>query len=119
MACLDRERAGLCPRGGETAIDDFSVGHNLPIPVAARTVPGDPIRKCAFPSHDAEARPRAAVGLYSPKDAARRQTSAALRQGVALRLPKRAWRTIKWRDGAAEQLSSRFAIDQRPRKKAC
>jgi hypothetical protein len=38
---------------------------------------------------------------------------------VALRLPKRAWRTIKWRDGAAEQLSSRFAIDQRPRKKVC
>src|SRR5262249_53013480 len=52
-------------------------------------------------------------------DAARRQTSAALRQGVALRLPRRAWRTIKWRHGAAEQLSSRFAIDQRPRKKAC
>jgi hypothetical protein len=42
MGChnLDSERAGLCPRGGETAIDDFSVGHNLPIPVASRTVPG-------------------------------------------------------------------------------
>src|SRR5262249_28685007 len=54
MGChnLDSERAGLCPRGGETAIDDFSVGHNLPIPVAGRTVPGDPIRKCAFLSHD-------------------------------------------------------------------
>jgi len=52
---LDSERAGLCPRGGETAIDDFSVGNNLPIPVAGQTVPGDPIRKCAFLSHDAEA----------------------------------------------------------------
>src|SRR5262245_944681 len=68
MGChnLDSVRAGLCPRGGEAAIDDFSVGHNLPIP-ARRTVPGDTIRKCAFLSHHAEAWPRAAVGLYSPK----------------------------------------------------
>jgi SRSO17 transposase len=28
---------------------------------------------------------------------------------LALGLPKRAWRTIKWREGAAEPLSSRFA----------
>ena len=28
---------------------------------------------------------------------------------LALCLPKRAWRTIKWREGAAERLSSRFA----------
>ncbi len=28
---------------------------------------------------------------------------------LALRLPKRAWRTIKWREGTAEWLSSRFA----------
>ena len=28
---------------------------------------------------------------------------------VALGLPKRAWRTVKWREGSAEQLSSRFA----------
>ena len=28
---------------------------------------------------------------------------------LALGLPKRAWRTIKWREGAAERLSSRFA----------
>jgi hypothetical protein len=58
MGChnLDSEHAGLCPRGGETAIDDFSVGHNFPIPVAGRTVPGDPIRKCAFLSHDDESR---------------------------------------------------------------
>jgi len=28
---------------------------------------------------------------------------------LALGLPKRAWRTIKWREGTAEQLSSRFA----------
>jgi SRSO17 transposase len=28
---------------------------------------------------------------------------------LALSLPKRAWRTIKWREGAAEWLSSRFA----------
>jgi SRSO17 transposase len=26
-----------------------------------------------------------------------------------LKLPKRAWRTIKWREGSAEMLSSRFA----------
>src|SRR5262245_52226552 len=66
MGChnLDSERAGLCPRGGETAIDDFSVGHNLPIPVAGRTVPGDPIRKCAFLSHDDESR---RSGLILPK----------------------------------------------------
>jgi SRSO17 transposase len=28
---------------------------------------------------------------------------------LALKLPKRAWRTIKWREGSAEMLSSRFA----------
>jgi SRSO17 transposase len=28
---------------------------------------------------------------------------------LALALPKRAWRTIKWREGAADRLSSRFA----------
>jgi len=28
---------------------------------------------------------------------------------LALNLPKRAWRTIKWREGSAEMLSSRFA----------
>jgi SRSO17 transposase len=28
---------------------------------------------------------------------------------VALSLPKRAWRTVKWREGTADQLSSRFA----------
>src|SRR6476659_5228601 len=28
---------------------------------------------------------------------------------LALCLPKRVWRTIKWREGAAERLSSRFA----------
>jgi SRSO17 transposase len=28
---------------------------------------------------------------------------------LALELPKRAWRTIKWREGTAERLSSRFA----------
>src|SRR5207245_10314547 len=28
---------------------------------------------------------------------------------LALGLPKRAWRTIQWREGTAEQLSSRFA----------
>jgi SRSO17 transposase len=28
---------------------------------------------------------------------------------LALGLPKRAWRTVKWREGAAEHLSSRFA----------
>lgn len=28
---------------------------------------------------------------------------------LALELPKRAWRTIKWREGSAEMLSSRFA----------
>ena len=41
--------AGLCLRGGETAIDVFSIGDNLPVPVASRTVPGDPIRKRVFP----------------------------------------------------------------------
>jgi len=30
-------------------------------------------------------------------------------QQLALELPKRAWRTIKWREGTAEWLSSRFA----------
>ena len=30
-------------------------------------------------------------------------------QQLALELPKRAWRTIKWREGTAERLSSRFA----------
>jgi len=31
---------------------------------------------------------------------------------LALGLPKRAWRTIKWREGAAERLSSRFARER-------
>src|SRR5262245_27817237 len=63
MGChkLDSESAGLCPRGGEAAIDDFSVGHNFPIPVAGRTVPRDPIRKCAFLSHDDESRRRGLI----------------------------------------------------------
>lgn len=30
-------------------------------------------------------------------------------RALALGLPKRAWRTIEWREGSAEQLSSRFA----------
>jgi hypothetical protein len=28
---------------------------------------------------------------------------------LALRLPKHAWRTITWREGSAEKLTSRFA----------
>ncbi len=39
-----------------------------------------------------------------------RQASTDLGQGAcALDLPKRAWRTIEWREGTAEWLSSRFA----------
>jgi hypothetical protein len=45
-------RAGLCARGCETAVNDCSVGENLPVPVASRTVPADPITKCGFLSHD-------------------------------------------------------------------
>jgi hypothetical protein len=72
-------RAGLCPRGGETAIDGFSIGDNLPVPVASRTVPGDPIRKRVFLSHDTRARlvsepptpeglmPLPVTGEYTPK----------------------------------------------------
>jgi hypothetical protein len=46
-------RASFCPRGGETAVDGFSVGDNLPVPVINRTFAGDPIRKRVFLSHDA------------------------------------------------------------------
>ena len=28
---------------------------------------------------------------------------------LALRLPKRAWRTVTWREGSVDRLSSRFA----------
>ena len=35
---------------------------------------------------------------------------------LALGLPKRAWRTIKWREGSAEWLSSRFAARARSRR---
>jgi hypothetical protein len=42
---LEGLRAGLCARAGETALNDLSVEDNLPVPVASRTVPGDPIRK--------------------------------------------------------------------------
>jgi hypothetical protein len=59
-----RASARACALVAATAIDDFSVGHNLPIPVAGRTFPGDPIRKCAFLSHDDESR---RVGLYPLK----------------------------------------------------
>jgi hypothetical protein len=58
-------RAGLGPRGGETAIDDFSVGDNLPVPVASRTVPGDPIRKRVFRNHDARLKNQAGARLVS------------------------------------------------------
>ncbi|HEY4691143.1 MAG TPA: IS701 family transposase [Anaerolineae bacterium] len=40
------------------------------------------------------------------RDATHRPTSV---KELALALPKRAWRTIKWREGAADWLSSRFA----------
>jgi hypothetical protein len=63
---LDSVQSGLCPRGGEAAINDFSVGHNLPIP-ARRTVPGDSIRKCAFLSHHAEDLASCRSGLILPK----------------------------------------------------
>ena len=59
---LEGLRAGLCTREGKTAIDDFSVGDNLPVPVASRTVPGDPIRKRVFRNHDAKSSGRA-IGL--------------------------------------------------------
>jgi hypothetical protein len=48
MPQLSGPARGLCLRGGETATDDFSIGDNLPVPVASRTVPGDPIRKRVF-----------------------------------------------------------------------
>jgi hypothetical protein len=44
--------AGLCLRGGETALDDFLVGDNPPVPVASRTVLANPVRKRVFWSHD-------------------------------------------------------------------
>jgi SRSO17 transposase len=40
------------------------------------------------------------------RDAAHRPVSV---KALALALPKRAWRTISWREGTAERLSSRFA----------
>ncbi len=40
------------------------------------------------------------------RDATHQPASA---KDLALGLPKRAWRTIEWREGAAERLSSRFA----------
>jgi len=50
------------------------------------------------------------------RDGAIRMTAEAL----ALALPKRAWRTITWREGAAEPLRSRFArIRARARGEGC
>lgn len=50
------------------------------------------------------------------KDDAARMTAEAL----ALALPKRAWRTITWREGAAEPLRSRFArLRVRARGEGC
>jgi SRSO17 transposase len=40
------------------------------------------------------------------RDAKHQPTSV---KELALRLPKRAWRTVQWREGAAEPLASRFA----------
>jgi SRSO17 transposase len=40
------------------------------------------------------------------RDAKHRPTSV---KDIALGLPRRAWRTIEWREGSAERLSSRFA----------
>ena len=40
------------------------------------------------------------------RDAKHRPVSV---KNLALGLPKRAWRTIEWREGSAERLSSRFA----------
>ena len=42
-------------------------------------------------------------------DAPRRQARPVSVKELALGLPKRAWRTITWREGSAERLSSRFA----------
>jgi SRSO17 transposase len=41
------------------------------------------------------------------RDAKHRPSSV---KALALDLPKRAWRTIEWREGTAERLSSRFAL---------
>jgi hypothetical protein len=64
MRCgnLQGLRASLGTRGGETALDDFSVGDNLPVPVTSQTVPGDPIRKRVFRNHDAKSS-GSAIGL--------------------------------------------------------
>jgi hypothetical protein len=59
---LEGLRAGLCARAGETALNDLSIGDNLPVPVASRTVPGDPIRKRVFRNHDAKSS-GSAIGL--------------------------------------------------------
>ena len=43
------------------------------------------------------------------RGAPRRATSWSRPKKLALGLPKQAWRTIKWREGSADWLSSRFA----------
>jgi len=45
----------------------------------------------------------------APKKGHRRAPAAISAKEVALRLPAKAWRTIEWREGTNEPLSSRFA----------
>jgi hypothetical protein len=45
----------------------------------------------------------------APKKGHRRASDAISAKQVALRLPAKAWRTIEWREGTNERLSSRFA----------
>jgi SRSO17 transposase len=45
----------------------------------------------------------------APKKGHRRAPDAISAKEVALRLPAKAWRTIEWREGTNERLSSRFA----------
>ena len=45
----------------------------------------------------------------APKKGHRRAADAVSAKQVALRLPAKAWRTIEWREGTNDRLSSRFA----------
>jgi len=47
--------------------------------------------------------------LHPPSAQGRREPDLISAKKLALGLPKRAWRTIKWREGSSDWLSSRFA----------
>src|SRR5258707_12783475 len=60
---------------------------------------------CVWPTGSAPGRLKKPMNNTGRRD----EPELASAKKVALGLPKQAWRTVTWREGSADQLSSRFA----------